>query len=349
MKRLSFLVLGMLLSLMASVCYAQSTLVATLTHGTNITSYYGSNALSSAYYDAVSGDVINLSGGTFNSVGISKGITIRGTGIDYPIPTVITGNFNINIPSDDTHKLTIEGIRFGGTTRSDITMSGSFENPTFIKCQFNWQIKFDQNAAIQNILFANCKLTDLYSMNLDGSCSAQFVNSLVTGFINSAPSTSSASFVNCILHDKGTLTAKSYANSQLINCFLCYYSPNNNGNAKTTFALPTSSKGFNCVTIHYTAPYANAQGAFVDCTSVSSYGAVFKDFTGVYSDAQTFELTDDAKTTYLGADGEQAGLYGGLLPYTSTPSYPTITKMDVAKKTSADGKLSVDIEVSAAE
>ena len=42
-------------------------------------------------------------------------------------------------------------------------------------------------------------------------------------------------------------------------------------------------------------------------------------------------------------------MYGGVLPYNSTPSYPQITKMNVANKTTADGKLSVEIEVSAAE
>ena len=76
---------------------------------------------------------------------------------------------------------------------------------------------------------------------------------------------------------------------------------------------------------------------------------MFKDFTGTYSDTQTFELTEEAKTKYLGTDGTEVGIYGGLLPYNSTPSYPQITKMNVANKTTADGKLSVEIEVSATE
>ena len=76
---------------------------------------------------------------------------------------------------------------------------------------------------------------------------------------------------------------------------------------------------------------------------------MFKEFTGTYADSQTFELSENAKTTLLGTDGSEIGMYGGPVPYTSQPSYPQITKMNVANKTTADGKLSVEIEVNSAE
>ena len=81
----------------------------------------------------------------------------------------------------------------------------------------------------------------------------------------------------------------------------------------------------------------------------NEFNKVFKTFTGSYSEAQQFELSDEAKTTYLGTDGTEVGMHGGVLPYDTTPSYPQITRMNVANKTTADGKLSVEIEVSAAE
>ena len=62
--------------------FAQNTLVATLTHGDNISIYYGVNALREAHEAATSGDIINLSGGAFPAVDITKGITLRGAGID---------------------------------------------------------------------------------------------------------------------------------------------------------------------------------------------------------------------------------------------------------------------------
>ena len=61
------------------------------------------------------------------------------------------------------------------------------------------------------------------------------------------------------------------------------------------------------------------------------------------------DLTDEAKATYLGTDGTPVGMYGGPMPFDLTPTYPQITKMNVASKTTADGKLSVDIELSTAK
>jgi len=103
----------------------------------------------------------------------------------------------------------------------------------------------------------------------------------------------------------------------------------------------------NCVSIENNIIFDNLVN--ISNCSFSTYGEMFKSFTGSYSDNQTFELTDAAKTKYLGTDGTEVGMHGGALPYDTTPSYPQITKMNVASKTTADGKLSVEIEVSAAE
>lgn len=87
-------------------------------------------------------------------------------------------------------------------------------------------------------------------------------------------------------------------------------------------------------------------------TYIDDIKTVFKTYTGQSFqklDSENFELTDEAKGKYLGTDGTQVGIYGGSLPFTSTPSNPQITKCNVAAKSTADGKLSVDIEVKAAE
>ncbi|MBQ8463977.1 MAG: hypothetical protein IJ544_07685 [Prevotella sp.] len=84
--------------------------------------------------------------------------------------------------------------------------------------------------------------------------------------------------------------------------------------------------------------------------SLKKYAEVFKTLTGTtYNDSETFELTDEASTTLLGIDGTQVGIYGGNMPFDSTPSNPQITKCNVAAKSTADGKLSVDITVNGAE
>lgn len=327
--------------------FAQSTLVATLTHGTDITMYYGTTALQSAHNAATSGDVINLSGGSFLAANITKGIVIRGTGIDDAFPTVITNNFKIVISEDDENSFSMEGVSCSGT----MTLGGSFEKPIFIKSKFK-EIRHESSSSIKKISFVNCKITDGYFSY--GSNSLLFANCFISFASNGTISnTSSASFSNCTINfsdayssgHKGSIT---YVNNcQFINSILTgsHFSFDNNKKSK----LPTTCSGLNCIAVNFTNPFADGQGAFVDCQTNLTFDSVFKTYTGTYADTQTFELTDEAKAAYLGIDGKEVGIYGGDYPYTSTPSYPQITKMDVSKKASADGKLNVEIEVNAAE
>ena len=134
--------------------------------------------------------------------------------------------------------------------------------------------------------------------------------------------------------------------SQLLNCII-YQTDRDWG---VTERLPSSSIATNCLSIGYDNLFG-AQAASTSNMSIdpSGLGNTFKNISVNYSDSQTFELTDEAKTTYLGNDGTEVGMYGGVMPYTDVPSYPQITRMNVANKTTADGKLSVEIEVSAAE
>ena len=69
--------------------------------------------------------------------------------------------------------------------------------------------------------------------------------------------------------------------------------------------------------------------------------------TDIFSDTDLQILKEELQSTWLGDDGTQVGIYGGFLPFDPTPTNPQITKFNVASKTTADGKLSVDIEVKA--
>ena len=68
-----------------------------------------------------------------------------------------------------------------------------------------------------------------------------------------------------------------------------------------------------------------------------------------YYDDEKYELSEEKQKSYTGTDGTQVGIYGGNMPFDPIPSNPQITKCNVAAKSTADGKLSVDIEVNGAE
>ena len=69
--------------------------------------------------------------------------------------------------------------------------------------------------------------------------------------------------------------------------------------------------------------------------------------TPVFKEGSFYELLDNLKTSWLGNDGTERGMYGSNWPFDPTTTNPRITKFNVAKKTTADGKLPVEIEVEA--
>lgn len=324
MKKVLLAVVGIMF---AATSFAQNALVASLSSGEDVTYYYGVSALQQAVAAAQSGDIINLSGGTFNATNITKAITIRGAGIDSSSPTYIAGDFSIEIPSEDTNRLMMEGIR----CVNNVTYSGTFSNPYFIKCQFYSLRNYTGSNAVTNIMIANCKVTNDFAVG--GTCSAYLVNSFIK-----QPDTNDSSSItaqNCLIT---RYPVRGLINSNWTNCIFygCSYPDQ----------LPNSNTARNCINVKNHYDVFGALSEHTGCSStIYEYNEVFKDFDGTYTDEQTFELTDAFKEAFKGTDGLEIGLYGGLQPYNSTPSYPLITKMNVDKQTATDGKLGVTIEV----
>lgn len=310
--------------------HAQSTQVATLTHGSDNTMFYGAYALRDALEQAESGDIINLSSGTFQAAEIYKAITLRGAGIDSALPTYLVNEFNVILPAEDTNRFTMEGIR----CNNKMSLRGTMIDPCFTKCKFDAvTIGWESGDNINNAMFGNCKIINGYKIYKG---TIQFVNCYLTDCSYRQDDSPVTTYLNCIMRQSYPEELK---NSELFNCVI--YTPTINSGDY----FVTTSSVTNCVCINFANPYQYLPKS--SGCSTSTFAEVFKNFTGEYSDDQTFELTDNAKTTLLGTDGSQVGIYGGVLPYTSTPSYPLFTKMNVANKTTTDGKLSVDIEVSA--
>ena len=327
-KFLSMMVVALLSTAMS---FAQSSLIATLSHEGEISVYYGATALSEAH-KAQEGDVITLSSGSFNAVDITKGITIRGAGMEVnsttgAMPTVISGDFKITTTSGN---LTIEGIYHNNTMYYQNTLS----TPRFIKCRFS-QIDWSSSGIIKDAQFVHCKIVDKF--NLDGNSSAQCISCVVTNPINGY-SSSSFEFINCVLYAR----CSKVDYSLISNCVV--------DNWYDASAFPASTTLYNNVgaTNGGSNPFSNSTNSSnTAITDYNEFMTTFWQHIGV--DNLSFQLTDEAKKAYLGTDGTEVGIYGGSLPFDPTPSNPQITKCNVAAKSTADGKLSVDIEVNGAE
>lgn len=347
----SFLSLMLTLCLFAGSAIAQSSMLATLSHEGEISVFYGANALKDAHTAAAHGDVITLSSGSFNAVDITKAITLRGAGVNTDVsrnvyPTIITGDFSIAVVDSAAHNLTIEGI-FNNFT---ITIKNGLDNATFIKDRFKTVTYSGNTSSFKNNRFIHCKIVEtLSAVSNSRSNSLSFMNCYIEALLNNDCPT--------ILHNSimGTTSAAFYLpNQRYCTFYNCIIIGNNNTGANIYNA---SNSLYNCLTTNISSDNINNSGYYTyrNITSNSNYliqkiDGVFKTFrVKGYSEEETFELLDDVKNKYLGTDGTQIGIHGGSYPYSSITTNPQITKCIVAPRSTADGKLSIDIEVKAGE
>lgn len=323
MKRL---VLSLFALVCATVSFAQQNLVATLTHGDEVSMFYGTYAYRDAMNAAVDGDLINLSGGSFKACNITKAVAIRGAGVEAALPTFIVNEFEIQIPTTTTERLTMEGLRLPSMVIRD-----TLQNAYFIKCNIA-KVYAYKNSVNINSQFFDCIISQI-DLNLTSgsntSSSMLLINCLLLKY-ECNKSTHTTNFINCVIVG-GNTQSKLFCCS-LLNCILV-----NTGSAT---GLPSDASATNCLAVG-----KNCFGSILAGVN-NKYTAELAVFTD--SD-YTKELNDEAKAEFLGTDGTQVGMYGGPMPFSLTPTYPQITKMEVAPKTTADGKLSVNIEVSAAQ
>ena len=213
MKKILFVMVALAI---ATVGYAQSSMLATLSHEGQISTYYGARALVDAYNSAADGDIITLSSGSFMATNIEKGITIRGAGMAIDAtaqtePTILTGDFNISIPEETTERLTIEGVYHN----HNIIVTTNFKNGTFIKDRFKLISYSYDGGVITNLTMINCYVSE--GLSIPSNSSVSCVNCVIWSPSGNS-STSNFEFTNCVLgKEDWTL---SFYNSSIKNCVL---------------------------------------------------------------------------------------------------------------------------------
>lgn len=322
---------GLFLTLLSVVLFslrvsAQSSLLATLNHEGTISTYYGASALQQAYNAATHGDVITLSSGSFLGTDIKKAITLRGAGmqvdtVSHTEPTVITNNFNIDISDTVSHRLTIEGVYSNQTIKV-----GTLKNAMFLKCRFyDFGYSSSNSSKMVDLNFIHCRIAQEINI-INGS--AAFTNCVVNNIklYNGSP----ISLTNCYTKSGPTLLSSEFKNCIIVGGY--------SGSSSSTY--------YNNLYIHtsnYSLDSPNNTNIEIQNTDQR-----IQFLTGDYSDDKDYVLTDEIRALIKGTDGTEVGIYGGSLPYDPTPTNPQITKFNVAAKSTADGKLSVDIEVNSA-
>lgn len=322
-KRIFFALLAVVLCAMGAS--AQSSLLATLNHEGTISTYYGTGALQEAYSAAAHGDVITLSSGSFLGTDIQKAITLRGAGmavdtVSHTEPTVISNDFTINVSDTLNHRFTMEGIY----SNQEIEIS-CLQNAMFLKCRFK-SISYTNagSSKMKDLNFIHCRIAEDFNLAENGS--AAFINSIFSDKSIYQYDNTVYSFTNCYVE------YISLSHSEYKNCII-----------KHSYPGQSSSTYYNNLWLCSGSSDLNSPNNTNVKISPTDERVSFLNVG--YSDSNDYVLTDAVRALIKGTDGTEVGIHGGSLPYDPTPTNPQITKFNVASKSTADGKLSVDIEV----
>lgn len=360
MKKISFLLAALICSISMSV--AQVTVIATLSHDGKLSHYTGKDALKAAYNAAADGDIITLSPGTFNSTGdFTKGITLRGAGIDADIETYIQGDVYF-YSKDSTLVTTIEGIKFSNNVKVGNDASGEGQGKMkFVKNYFNTEVRFTKAGTYSSVSGPQCYFYDdvinnrLYFDESTYPC-AVFSNCFVTVPYSNLKTTTTTTFVNCIINysigtnsNSSNIIYSHYLN--YLNCIFYWRT----SSYDVDYRLPSTATAVNCLanvwnTNRNNTGYVWILGDLPAGSSIHNWynhdtdlSKLFKTYRGgQWTKGETFELTDSIAALYLGTDGTQVGMQGGAYPYTSVVSYPVITTFNAAWATTKEGILKVE-------
>lgn len=310
---------------------AQSSLVATLSHEGNVSLFYGYNAFVDAMAAADHGDVITLSSGLFAPTTITKAVTIRGAAMyddneKEILKTEISNGLTISIPNETNGKsLTIEYLCTGHISN----YCSPLASPKFNHIRFStFTIDGD---------YSSSRMTDGLFTNVEGN---------ISNYNHSSSNLSSFTVVNSYL------TSLSYKDHvcqcNVINSIVKFTNMSSNTNyisfKNCIFPNPVGVLNSTNSCDHCLAIVEDSNADIL--TNMIGTNWTVNSSSEIFTGEDNYVLTPTAAQTYLGTDGTQVGIWGGPMPWTTTADNPSITKCQVAPRSTADGKLSVEIEVS---
>lgn len=313
--------------LCANVLLAQEQL-AVLRHNDSTSVFYGQTAFVQAYVAATHGDIITLSAGTFTAPGyIRKGITVRGNGAVGDTARKSFGTYFMQefkvYDLGDSLQFSAEGIYF-----DDFYASQSYD----IKLTRCYIDDFAQSGGVQA---TNC----IMRYNLHGASNRNntYINCVLVSLNGSNPPL--PYYVTCnnciILGARDDNSGIVYGHYQYNNCIIM----KNSGISNDTILCGIIN---NSVLIGFTGVSHSAASGNV----VMSRSDVFENWDGAsLIDLEKYVLKSSVSDSIQGIDGTEVGIFGGFMPFDWRPSYNIIKRFNVANRTTADGKLSVDIEV----
>ena len=304
---------------------AQSVQTATLQKDDGVQVFYGADALNYAVDAAQDGNTIYLSAGNFNGAySLSKSIKIIGC-----------GGFNEN----DAKNTIIRGLNIlrNGTYSNYLELEG------FI-VKGSTQIRQSSMVKMSKIYFQNsCDF-------LDNGSNIEISGSLIPDYLNfNGSSLSNTNISNCIItrltYGVSNISTVLVSNSIIydINWGDYNISLQNNIIAANQYNSFPNSVYNNIFTGADNFPNVTNQSG--NWENVGLSGLFVNQPENKWDPTYDYHLKNPAN--YVGTDGTQVGIYGGLFPWNTVPSNPQITESKVNPVTTNDGKLNFQIKAEA--
>lgn len=336
-----------ILALLAAITTAEAQQVALHTFS-GVQHFEGTAAFQSAYNASQNGDTIYLSGGgTFTSPGtIDKSLRIYGAG-HYPDSTTATGKTIISgsiTLRENADNFYLEGIHL--TSTLDFYSNVAVDNVTIKYCRIDGTVSVSGNRTnpSKNILFSNMVFGS--SISLENAQSALIENSIIFGTIGNSNGS--------LIRNNTILTQMYYRTESLFGGAQNNYIHNNvillsraNAGNISNIAVDGSGNTFKNNVFNSAAPnFGNFATAENNYLGVSPVDFLVNQSGNAFDYTHDYHLQNPAD--YLGTDGTQTGIYGGLSPFKagSVPSNPHIQEQNISS-TVTDGQLNVQIKVAA--
>ncbi len=325
----------------------------------NATNSSTHQTLTAAINAAVDGDYIYLPGGSFGigDLKVNKRVHIFGAG-HYPDSTQATGRTaltgNIYFKTGASNSV-IQGVYLTGNFfMGDSCSTGNVSNILISRCNVdNIYLTYNTgttNCGAENIFIKDCIIrTDIRGANAQGIV---VETSIITNQIYNF--NGNAEFKNNIFlrHNTSSGSAYYYVLANIYNCnfsnniFRHYYSTSN------YFSYLSSNNFFNNCIFGMSSTYLNA-GIHNNCLFSKTFANQFINVPNVadFSYTYNFHLSDTSVAIGAGMNGTDCGIYGGDNPYKdgAVPLNPHIQFKQIPTATDSQGKLNIEIKVSAQE
>ncbi len=295
-----------------------------LQHNGTASMFSGTAPFISAYNAAVNGDTIYLPGGVFTPPPtISKGLVIIGAG-HYPDSTLATDVTNISslYITVGADKLKLQGLKIPGG------------------------ITFENNSRIDSVIIFRCYLGVIdYQGTYDvaHNCRGHLLYQNVISTL-SLTHTSNIRVFNNIISLATSMQENAWIKNNKIDAVsgmtYCFFE---NNTISQQYA-----DGYNTFRNNiFEGVPGGATNIYINNYNSHPFSTIFQAYTTWFSYTDNYHLL--SPSSYVGTDGLQVGIYGGLYPYKegAVPSNPHIRSKSIALTPDANGKLKVTITVAA--